>query len=112
MSIGDATVDGAGSGANGNGQSISSINSSDNASSASTPPPGGAVVNLSYVDTQSGQSFTVAEGSVGSEVSGATLLLSDGSSVISTVDNGLFAAWWPGQATVSSIQVTTTAGVN
>jgi hypothetical protein len=79
---------------------------------AATPTPGGAVVNLTYTDTQDSRSFTVAEGSVGSQVSGATMQLSDGTSVVATVNNGLFAAWWPGQATLSSIQVTTTAGLN
>jgi hypothetical protein len=85
---------------------------SNQSSNAATPTPGGAVVNLTYTDNQDSQSFTVAEGSVGSQVSGATLQLSDGTSVVATVSNGLFAAWWPGQATLSSIQVTTTAGLN
>jgi hypothetical protein len=76
------------------------------------PAPGGAVVDLTFATSGNGQSFTAVEGSVGSQVSGATMLLSDGSSVVATVSNGLFAAWWPGQTTVSSIQVTTTAGVN
>jgi hypothetical protein len=77
--------------------------------SSSKPSPDGAVVNLTYTDSQNGASFTVAEGSVGSEVSGATLKLSDGTSVVATVNNGLFAAWWPGLATVSSIQATASA---
>ena len=65
-------------------------------------------MNLSYTSSSDGHSFTVAEGSVGSQVTGTTLELSDGSSVEATVQNGLFAAWWPSEATVSSIQVTTT----
>jgi hypothetical protein len=82
-------------------------NSTDQTSNDATPTPDGAVVNLSYMNNQDAQAFTVVEGSVGSHVSGATLLLSDGSSVVSTVKNGLFAAWWPGEATVSSTQATT-----
>jgi hypothetical protein len=78
-----------------------------------TPPaPGAAVVDINNTAVHNGQFFSVIEGSVGSQVSGATLLLSDGSNVVATVSNGLFAAWWPSQATVSSIQVTTTTGVN
>ena len=80
-------------------------------SSGAAPSPGAAVMDLSFTSSHDGDSFTVAEGSVGSQVTGATLLLKDGSSVVATVNNGLFAAWWPGQSSVTSIQVTTTAGV-
>jgi hypothetical protein len=81
-------------------------------SSASPPAPGAAAVDISNTTDDNGQYFSVVEGQVGSQVSSATVVLSDGSSVVTTVENGLFAAWWPGPATVSSIQVTTTAGVN
>jgi hypothetical protein len=95
------------------GQHSSSWTYSNNATSnASTPASGGAVVNLTYTDSLGGQEFSVAEGSVGSQVSGTSLVLSGGSTVVATVSNGLFAAWWPGPATVSSIQITATAGVN
>jgi hypothetical protein len=78
-----------------------------------TPPaPGAVVVDINNTSDDNGTYFSVIEGSVGSQVSGATLLLSDGTSIVTTVENGLFAAWWPGPATVSSIQVTTTDGVN
>jgi hypothetical protein len=80
--------------------------------SATPVAPGAAAVEVDNTSIGNGQSFNVVEGSVGSQVSGATLLLSDGSSVVATVGNGIFAAWWPSQATVSSIQVTTTSGVN
>jgi hypothetical protein len=80
---------------------------------SSTPPAAGAAaVEINDTTDANGKYFSVIEGSVGSQVSGATLQLSDGTSVGTTVQNGLFAAWWPGPATVSSIQVTTTAGVN
>ena len=83
-----------------------------NPSAAVPPAPGAAVVDINNTTVDDGNYFSVVEGTVGSQVSGATLELSDGSSVVTTVENGLFAAWWPGPATVSSIQVTTTAGVN
>lgn len=80
--------------------------------SATPPAPGAVVIDITTTTVANGQSFSVVEGAVGSQVTAATLVLSDGSSVVTTVDNGLFAAWWPGQATVSSVQVTTTASVN
>jgi hypothetical protein len=93
-------------------QSSGSESATTSPSSSTPPAPGAAVVNIDNTTNDNGQFFSVIEGSVGSQVSGATLLLSDGSSVVATVSDGLFAAWWPGQATVSSIQVTTTTGVN
>jgi hypothetical protein len=81
-------------------------------SSATPPAPGAVTVDTDNTTVDNGQYFSVIEGQVGSRVSGATLLLSDGTTVVTTVSNGLFAAWWPGEATLSSIQVTTTAGVN
>jgi hypothetical protein len=93
-------------------QSSSSDGFTMNAASTAPPAPGAVVVNINNTTVDNGQYFTVIEGSVGSQVTGATLLLSDGSSVMATVSNGLFAAWWPGQVTVSSMQVTTTTGVN
>jgi hypothetical protein len=93
-------------------QSSGSENFVTNPSATTSLAPGAAVVNIDNTAVSNGQSFSVVEGSVGSQVSGATLLLSDGSSVVATVTNGCFAAWWPSQATVSSIQVTTTSGVN
>jgi hypothetical protein len=106
ISIADSAV---GQSVGGSGSNGIATNRSSN---DSVPSAGGAVVNLTYTADENGQSFTVAEGQVGSQVTGATLLVSDGSSVVATVSNGQFAAWWPGDATVSSIQVTTTAGVN
>ena len=61
-------------------------------------------------ETADGQPYVVAEGSAGSGVSRATLTLSDGSQVVATVGNGLFLAWWPGSATVTSAAVTSASG--
>jgi hypothetical protein len=90
----------------------STENVTTNPSSATVPSPGAAVVNIDNTTVDLGGAFTVVEGSVGSQVMGATLLLNDGSSVVATVNDGLFAAWWPSHTAVSSIQVTTTSGVN
>jgi hypothetical protein len=94
---------------------VHQITSSENTATnlSSTPPgPDAAVVDVSNTTDDNGQYFWVIEGQVGSQVTGATVLLHDGSSVVATVSNGLFAAWWPGQDGVSSIQVTTTTSVN
>lgn len=100
----------------GNGNTVvhQSTGSNSFTTNPSTTPPadGAAAININNTTVDNGQYFSVIEGEVGSQVTGASVLLSDGSSVVATVSNGLFAAWWPGQVTVSSIQVTTTTGVN
>ncbi|HEY2596371.1 MAG TPA: hypothetical protein VGK33_20965, partial [Chloroflexota bacterium] len=59
---------------------------------------------------QQGQSAAI-DGRVGANVTSVTLLLDDGSSVQTTVDNGWFAAWWPGSpAAIRSAEITTAAG--
>jgi hypothetical protein len=74
--------------------------------------PGPGQITLDHLQAQSanGQPYTIAEGSVGSGVSAATVTLSDGSHVVTTVGNGLFLAWWPGKATVTSATLTTASG--
>jgi hypothetical protein len=52
----------------------------------------------------------VAFGLVGAGVTGVTLHLSDGTSVVTTVANGYYAAWWPGDATVTATDVSTASG--
>lgn len=109
-----STVANGNTGSNGN-TVVHQFSSTENIATnpSSTPPgPDAAAVDISNTTVDNGQYFWVIEGRVGSQVTGATVLLHDGSSVVATVSNGLFAAWWPGQDGVSSIQVTTTAGVN
>ncbi len=68
----------------------------------SAPPgPGQASVDLTLSSTADGNPFSIAEGAVGPGVTGVTLTLSDGSSVVSSVSNGTFLAWWPGLASPS-----------
>jgi hypothetical protein len=69
-----------------------------------------AVDRLQADSANDGQTYTIAEGSVGSGVTAATLVLSDGSDVVTTTGNGLFLAWWPGSATVTSATLTTATG--
>jgi hypothetical protein len=63
-----------------------------------------------HLQTSAGDAYTLAEGQIDSTVTGITLQRSDGSSVEATVENGWFVAWWPGDQSVSSVQVTTAAG--
>ncbi len=75
--------------------------------------PGAGQITLDRLRPEAaddGQPYTVAEGSVGSGVTAATLTLSDGSQVVATVGNGLFLAWWPGSAGVTSATLTTDSG--
>jgi hypothetical protein len=76
------------------------------------PPPGVGQITLDRLQAESanGNPYTVAEGSAGSGVSAVTLALTDGSQVVTTVGNGLFLAWWPGSATVTSATVATPSG--
>jgi len=69
-----------------------------------------AVDRLQAESANDGQAYTIAEGSVGSGVTAATLVLSDGSDVVTTTGNGLFLAWWPGSAVVTSATLTTATG--
>ena len=57
-----------------------------------------AVDRLQAESADDGQAYTIAEGSVGS-------------GVITTTGNGLFLAWWPGSAVVTSATLTTAAGM-
>jgi hypothetical protein len=76
------------------------------------PAAGQIAVNRLLADSaDDGQAYTIAEGSVGSGVAGATLVLSDGTDVVTTTGNGLFLAWWPGSAVVTSATLTTAAGM-
>ena len=69
-----------------------------------------AVDRLQAESANDGQAYTIAEGSVGSGVTAATLVLSDGSDVVTTTGNGLFLAWWPGSAVITSATVTSATG--
>jgi hypothetical protein len=69
-----------------------------------------AVDRIQSEAANDGRAYTIAEGSVGPGVTAATLVLSDGSHVVTTTGNGLFLAWWPGSAVITSANVTTATG--
>lgn len=53
---------------------------------------------------------SVAVGDAGTQVTAVTLTLSNGTVVTTTVGDGYYAAWWPGNATVASATYTTAQG--
>ncbi len=70
---------------------------------------GMSVVRQAHAVNQGG-GYTFIEGQAGSGVSAVTLNLSDGSTVQATVQNGWFAAWWPGNADAPTASLTTATG--
>lgn len=84
--------------------------SAEGGSQPATPSPDQIALDRFGGAYANGQRYTIAEGSAGSAVSAATLVLSDGTRVVATTGNGLFLAWWPGSATVRSATVTTATG--
>ena len=64
-----------------------------------------------HLTTAADGPYTFIDGRVANGVTGVTLVLSDGSNVVSTVADGWFVAWWPGDtADASSVQVTKASG--
>ena len=102
------------SGANGaNGTCISGPNFTSLSTRSGTigGPPAGKIVASFQAHTQhAGDAYSFVEGHAGAGVTAATLILSDGSKVQTTVQNGWLVAWWPGSADVTSAQVTTASG--
>jgi hypothetical protein len=74
-------------------------------------PAGHVLLSNSHATDRDGAAYSLAEGRTGSDVTGVTLTLDDGTSVQATVGNGWFIAWWPGSHDVKSAQLTTPSGV-
>jgi hypothetical protein len=91
------------------GQGVATHEGSSHASVAVTPTPGQAAIENTFTMSGNGAPFSVVEGVVGTDVGQVDLVLSDGTSVDATVGNGTFVAWWPGDASVTSTQVTSAA---
>jgi hypothetical protein len=68
------------------------------------------LLSSSHAPVGGGDGYSFAEGRAGANVTGATLLLSDGQSVTATVEGGWFVAWWPGDSAAASAQLTTSDG--
>lgn len=69
--------------------------------------PGQAQVTSTGMQTMNGRSLTYAEGRIGANVTGVTIVLYNGTQVSATVANGHFAAWWPGTQHAVSQRVAT-----
>lgn len=55
-------------------------------------------------------SYTIVEGPVAAAVYGLSLVRANGATVVTSVKNGWFAAWWPGSDDPTSANITTAAG--
>lgn len=99
------------SGANGTCISGPNFTSLSTRSGTVGGPPAGKIVASFEAHTQhAGDAYSFVEGHAGDGVTAATLILSDGSQVQTTVQNGWLVAWWPGSAAATSAQVTTASG--
>ena len=74
------------------------------------PPAGKIVASFAAHTEHAGDAYSFVEGHAGDGVTAATLILSDGSKVQTTIQNGWLVAWWPGSAEVTSAEVTTASG--
>jgi hypothetical protein len=59
---------------------------------------------------RNGQVYTLVEGRVGTSVTRVSLGLNDGNRIETTTGNGVFVAWWPGNAGIQSADVVTPMG--
>ena len=98
-------------GANGTCISGPSFTSLSTRSGTVGGPPAGKVVASFEAHTAHGSNaYSFVEGHAGAGVTAATLDLSDGSHVQTTIQNGWMVAWWPASTPVTSAQVTTASG--
>ena len=63
-----------------------------------------------FVNDAAGTHVSYVVGDAGASVRRVALHLSDHSTVVATVENNLYAAWWPSSAWITSATVTTTQG--
>ena len=73
-------------------------------------PAGHILMDSSRATDRAGGAYSLAEGRTGSDVTGVTLTLDDGSTVQATVGHGWFVAWWPGSQVVKSAELATPSG--
>jgi hypothetical protein len=92
------------------GPSLTAVSASSSRTPLSAPAGQVALSSSSQTRTPGGDSYSFAEGRVGTGVTAATLVLGDGTQVQATLQDGWFAAWWPSDQTVRSALVTTASG--
>jgi hypothetical protein len=79
---------------------------------ATAPPAGQILPSFQEHTARAGDAYSFVEGRAGAGVTAAALVLSDGSKVQATIQNGWLVAWWPGSAQLVSAQVTTATGTS
>jgi len=67
-------------------------------------------MSVDHLASTSQGAYTVVTGQVEAGVTGVTLVRSDGERVQTSVNNGLFVAWWPGTADATAAEITTAQG--
>ena len=91
------------------GPSFTSL--STRSSGAAPAAPSGKILPFFQAHTaHAGDAYSFVEGHAGAGVTAAALVLSDGSHVQTTIQDGWLVAWWPGSAQLTSAQVTTSSG--
>ncbi len=111
-------------GAASNAQSVNGVLRVSSNGSGS-PPAGPSTMNVggtssgdlqnvvqAHLSTSADGPYTMVDGRVASGVTGVTLVRDDGQDVVATVADGWLIAWWPGDATATSSQVTTASGTS
>jgi hypothetical protein len=66
---------------------------------------------VAHLDSTSDGAYTVVDGQVDADVTGVTLVRSDGEDIQTTTGSGWFVAWWPGTLDATSAEITTASGV-
>jgi hypothetical protein len=75
-----------------------------------TPHAGHLFLWTDHTSSDNGQPYGTMIAQAGAGVAGANLLLTDGTAVTATVQNGWVVAWWPGTGHVASAQLATPSG--
>jgi hypothetical protein len=68
-------------------------------------------VSIDPLNSASQGPYTVVEGEIAADVTGVTLVRSDGQDIQASIGDGLFLAWWPGTASATTAEITTSGGV-
>jgi hypothetical protein len=77
---------------------------------ATKPAADGIELSGPGVTARDGDPYSLAEGRVGSDVRGVTLVLADGTKVKASVARGWFLAWWPGATQLTAAEVRSAQG--
>jgi hypothetical protein len=66
---------------------------------------------VAHLDSTSDGAYTVIDGQLEADVTGVTLVRSDGEDIQASTGSGWFVAWWPGSLDATSAEITTPSGV-